>query len=991
MKQGLLPRLNAVMACAMLQLAPLEAEKEAEVSLRQAFEFLNQKLKPPFVIRNLTSDEYLQLNQALVYGVLCEPSSARVHLKHLHGIVSDGYACFVGLLVKIVNELYTQLVGEVKLQLVWIVKEMIDVSAVGIDALISSLLRRIAGGDFSEGNLWLCYEMVSVLCEKWDWLVKEEPLVVPCALFVFLRVLSDHCRPSLSDAKIAPLRKKEIDFCVRLLREQFHLCFKIGRDLVRILQDLGHVPAFCTILKDLFLTPAAFRIPGFSDIKQLCRMRTSSRYFVLRVTPEMEAQLRFLLTYVKFGNQRRYLEWFSQKFLYGPEKEVILCDIVRFICCAHHPSNEIIQSAVVQRWVVIGWLLKYCQRNYEVANFKVALFYDWLFFDEGMDNIMNIEPAMLLMVHSVPQYIDVTRALLEFLFFSVDNYNVELKNEINSGVTSAFRTLLRKGVVRSLEVLTSCKLLHPGLRERLQLFLKPTDHVKSHSLLSPCSLVPCVGTERLALEGAKPKVIDKDQSHQEPREAPGSPSDVQVSPSILIENEKTPCDTVETMCQTLHDNISKSYVMGLRSLEDLLQLLAEIDYQSLPGNSLKDVFNKIWKDFESNGHVLFYSHSLLMKDAAGDSEFQSATALIIRKFIFSPNKGMLELFSFVLREGYPARALILFYAVRLAYEAHVARTENLVDDKLKCAGDPRIVLLRFHIDGHLRRKKMENEHEVAPELNSEKNLLDEFVGGAFAAYQSYLSYSRSTLKNGEDRTLVELLAYDLLSCFEWDHSRLSFKIGSVFSFLPDLSVGQEVIVRLIVIRLSYINMIDLQFQLGVKKYAVFGDNADAILIIVKNSLTWNSAEQHKLWGLLRSELAVSDLKVERLVLEFFGSEALDANISSVAVEGLLTLCCCRGPTPELVGAIVLLPDNCFQGFSAAVLSTWAASSSSFLFNSLANLAEKLQNPNGDSLLSESGITMNQSAILWILNYCKSHVVNFDIFRKLSSIIPVEPL
>ncbi|KAL1803123.1 hypothetical protein ACET3Z_031770 [Daucus carota] len=117
----------------------------------------------------------------------------------------------------------------------------------------------------------------------------------------------------------------------------------IGRDLVRLLQELVHVPEFRAIWKDLMLSPTEFKVPEFRDISQLYRVRTSSRYFLLRITPVMESQLRFLLSDVKFGNHRR--------------------------------------------------------KNYVEASVKLALFYDWLFFDEKVDNVMNIEPAFLLMEH----------------------------------------------------------------------------------------------------------------------------------------------------------------------------------------------------------------------------------------------------------------------------------------------------------------------------------------------------------------------------------------------------------------------------------------------------------------------------------------------------------------------------------------------------------------------------------------------------------------
>lgn len=459
------------MASKLIQIASHEAENPTEVSLRQAFEYLEPKLRPPFRLPFPTPQEYAQLNTAILYGILREPHLAKTHIKHLHAIISDGYGLFVSLVVKIVNELYSKFVYSVKFQCIWVTQELVGVSAVGIDGLLVSLLRQIVGGDFSEGNLWLCFELVSLFSSNWVWLVEEEPLVLTSALFTYLRVLSDQCRVS-SNAKLEALKQMEIEFCVRILREQFQLCLKIGRDLVRLLQDLVYVPEFQAIWKDLILNPGVFRTPGFSDISQIYQTRTSSRYLLLRITPIMETQLRFLLTHVKFGSQIRYQAWFARKFLCGPERETVICDIVRFICCAHHPPNEIIQSVVIQRWAIIGWLLTFCTKNYAEANVKLALFYDWLFFDERVDNIMNIEPAMLLMVHSIPKYIDITHKLLEFLFLLVDSYDVERNHIINRGVLSAFSILARKGVVHSLGVLTSCSTLSPLLRERLVMFLK---------------------------------------------------------------------------------------------------------------------------------------------------------------------------------------------------------------------------------------------------------------------------------------------------------------------------------------------------------------------------------------------------------------------------------------------------------------------------------------------------------------------------------------
>uniref|UniRef100_A0A2P2QN90 Integrator complex subunit 3 homolog n=1 Tax=Rhizophora mucronata TaxID=61149 RepID=A0A2P2QN90_RHIMU len=439
------------MASRLLKTGTHEAQNELELSMRQAFEELEPKLRPPFPLAIPNPQEYSQLNRALLYGVLTEPHLAKTHIKHLHAFVTDGYEFFVGLILRIVDELYAKLVDPVRVQLISAVKEMVDVLGVGCDRLFVSLLRQIVGGDSSDGNLWLCFELVGLFLSKFGCLIDEKPLVLTSALYVYLRLLADHCRVS-GNPKVEFLKQLEIEFCVKMIRENFSSCMKIGRDLIRLLQDLFHVPDFRALWRDLVLSPGEFNAAGFSDISQLYCIRTSSRYFLLRITPEMEIQLRFLLSHVKFGDQKRYQVWFAKKFLFGPERETLVSDIVRFICCAHHPSNEIIHSKIVPRWAAIGWLMSTCGKNYVTASVKLALFYDWLFFDERVDNIMSIEPAMLLMVCSMPKYMGITRSLLDFLLLLVDNYDVDRKDIIIKGISSAFGALVRKGVVQSLDV-----------------------------------------------------------------------------------------------------------------------------------------------------------------------------------------------------------------------------------------------------------------------------------------------------------------------------------------------------------------------------------------------------------------------------------------------------------------------------------------------------------------------------------------------------------
>ncbi|VYS62677.1 unnamed protein product [Arabidopsis thaliana] len=491
---------NHFVTSKLIRVSLHEVENQLELSLRQAFENLQPKLRPPFSLELPDPQEYLELNKAIVYGVLCEPNSSKTHIKHLHALVTDGYAFFTSLLIGIVVELYVKLVDSAKIQLIWVTKEMIDVSSVGIEDLVVSLLRRIGSGDYGDHNVWLCSELVSLFLEKWECLLDDSPLVLTSALYSFLRLLADHYRV-LGVVKLENVKRLEIKFCVKMFREQLHLSLKIGRDLILLLQDLSHVSEFREIWNDLVSNHC-------SEIYQL---KTSSRYFLLRITPEMETQLRFLLGNVKLGSHKRHQIWFLKKFLLGPEKETLLIDIVRFVCCVIHPTNEIIRSEIMPRWAIIGWLLELCRQNHHIErSVMLALFYDWLFFDERIDNIMNVEPAALLMVWSIPQYPHITHSLLEFLLHLVETYDITRRDTIVRGLTSAFREIERKGVLRSLDIFLTNPALAPDLKKKLANLLSCHQEKTVHVNLNQVSVLSkqTVLSSEANLKDCSTKIVD---------------------------------------------------------------------------------------------------------------------------------------------------------------------------------------------------------------------------------------------------------------------------------------------------------------------------------------------------------------------------------------------------------------------------------------------------------------------------------------------------
>lgn len=288
---------------------------------------------------------------------------------------------------------------------------MIKTNTNGLDGVVLCLFRQIPGGDLSPKSVWLAEKLVDLLIENRLWLDKL-PVLVATSVYTYLRIIVDHL--CSRDAQIKELRQKEIDFCVSLLRERFIDCMTIGRDLVRLLQNVARVPEIELIWKDIQKNPTVLCPTFTGGVTQLMQTRTSRRFLQCRLTPEMERKIVFLTSNVKFGQQKRYQDWFQRQYLATPESQSLRCDLIRFICGVIHPSNEVLCSDIIPRWAIIGWILSSCTSNIAASNAKLSLFYDWLFYDER-DNIMNIEPAILVMHHSVRSHPVISVTLLDFL------------------------------------------------------------------------------------------------------------------------------------------------------------------------------------------------------------------------------------------------------------------------------------------------------------------------------------------------------------------------------------------------------------------------------------------------------------------------------------------------------------------------------------------------------------------------------------------------
>ncbi|XP_058793305.1 integrator complex subunit 3 homolog isoform X5 [Phymastichus coffea] len=422
------------------------SEKEAHDSLNNA------------VCKDKTHEE---ISLGLLIEILTEPQAASNSYRDLTLLTRDGLAVVIASLNQIVLEKYIKLTDVAKNQLMWLLREMIKTNVNNVDNLCLSLLRHAAGGDISSRNIFLVENLLEIFHDNRSWLDKF-PYLIASIVYTYLRLIEDHSATHLSN-----LRQKEVTFLVCLIREKITDCLVIGRDFIRLLQNVARIPEIEILWKEILLNPKSLN-PNFNGVLQFLQTRTSRRFLQSRLTPDMERKLVFLTSQVRFGNHKRYQEWFQRQYLATPESQTLRCDLIRFIVGVIHPTNELLCSDIIPRWAVIGWLFTTCTMPVAASNAKLALFYDWLFFEPEKDNIMNIEPAILVMHNSMRSHPAVTATLLDFLCRIISNFYPPIEEKVKHGIFLSLRNILEKRVLPSLHPLFDSPKLDRELRVKIR-------------------------------------------------------------------------------------------------------------------------------------------------------------------------------------------------------------------------------------------------------------------------------------------------------------------------------------------------------------------------------------------------------------------------------------------------------------------------------------------------------------------------------------------
>ncbi|KAK3097008.1 hypothetical protein FSP39_005554 [Pinctada imbricata] len=745
------------------------------LSEREANDALNS-----YVCRGAPQHEEVQLG--LLYSILVDPKAAAKTYRDLSLVSRDALSLVQTRTNQLIFEKWLKLLDNVRSQIIWLCKELIKSGVAGAEVVCHNLLRQIAGGDISPKNVWLTEALLDVLVESRPWLDKF-PSLMSNVVFTYLRVIVDH-----NGQVYANLRQREVDFCISLLREKWSDCQAIGRDLVRLLQNVARIPEFDRLWKDIMLSPSSLSPTFTAGVQQLMQTRTSRKFLITRLTPDMESKLVFLITKVKFGQHKRYQDWFQRQYLSTPESQSLRCDLIRYICAVFHPPNELLCSEIIPRWAVIGWLLTTCTSNVAATNAKLALFYDWLFFDPERDSIMNIEPAILVMFHSIRPHPAITATLLDFLCRIMPNFCLPLQAQVRNGIFTSLKIILEKRVLQSLSPLFDNVKLDTELRNLIR-----------ENFSEFCS--PEVVKEDVV---NNKEVIDLDtDNHLDNNLSDAAFSD---------EEDDIPLDKIrqDNKFQPIRDTRYQPI-----NLDEYLEQLGGGDIQKYT-EELRDE-----KDQEIQCEVMDRLLQMMLREDEFDQDLAvplSACLCQILSTQFNNNLFPQELDEESLEESVGSPLYVMFRFLTTIPEEDPNRIPILT---LLGEMYTRQARIGYHLLYFIKVGK----------VNDEK-----------------MNTYRDFCKSLDNKDLESCLISDLKLCQEDDVRLFTFLVPDIYTNFSNIAIGNAELLQMIVSAIDGTQLQELICQILQGHLIMF--RKDSFLSVLNASLDWETLEQYFLWQLI---------------------------------------------------------------------------------------------------------------------------------------------
>nr|CAG4651625.1 EOG090X0205 [Triops cancriformis] len=794
-----------------------------------------------------------EVTMGFLFSILTDPPSAARSYCEFNLVSRDGYSPLINHATQLIVEKYIRLLETPRVQLLWLVKELVRNSAVGTDGLVWNLMRQVAGGDVTPKNLWLADNLIDVFLEHRTWLDKY-PILIASVVYTYLRLLEDHVAPGL-----AALKQKEVTLVAALLREKFADCLVIGRDLVRLLQNVARIPELEGVWRDLLHNPKVLA-PNFTGVLQLMQVRTSRRFLQARLTPDMEKKLGFLTSQVRFGYQKRYQDWFTRQYLSTMESQSLRCDLIRFIVGVIHPSNELLCSDIIPRWAVIGWLLTTCTSNVAAANAKLALFYDWFFYDPEKDNIMNIEPAILVMYHSMRPHPAITATLLDFLCRIIPSFYPPYTAQVRGGVVTSLRQILEKRVLPSLSPLFDSTKLDHDLRSLLL-----------ETLPEFCNTESSFREERLHLNEDGLDNIETLDNHVKREDEP------------VFSDEEDPDDIPLAKVRLKDKNISSTNSQPLPT--DIAQHLEELD------SPLKTQMEQLYHEQDNEA-----------KCAAVESFVQLVTTE-------PPESETMTVL---------AQILCIMFASQFETKLFKAdATPEAIEDSIS---RPMFVLFRAASE----MMEDEAGKTVMLDLIWEMKQIRPVVGYYLLYYLKasqadeikWSVYKELCGKSSDPFGTVIL--DDFKRCMEDDISLMVYLTPALFQNFPTVCRGNPALIHTLVFSIDASQLHQLMCLVAQGSLVLVGTEHAPFFKLVEESLNWETWEQLCLWHLLRSHGCSLPTNMFTPVLSILQSPQ-----HTEALSALLIKFSHEKPTSDLVQALLARELKSHDLLTSSLLSYWS--------------------------------------------------------------------
>ncbi|KAI0237347.1 Integrator complex subunit 3 [Lamellibrachia satsuma] len=817
-----------------------------------------------YVCKGQPQHEEVQLG--LLYNILCDmktdTKTAATYYRDMTLTSRDGLTKVLTVTNQLIYEKWIKMQDTPRTQLLWFAKELVKNGVTGADSIIHSLIRQIAGGDVSAKNIWLTESVLDILTEHRQWLDKL-PQLLPIALYTFLRVIVDH-----GNRMFHNLRQREVEFCISLLREKWTHCIVIGRDLVRLLQYVARTPEFEKLWRDMLHNPTAIH-PQFTGVLQLLKMRTSKRFFVSRLTPDMENKLLFLTSKVKFGQQKRYQDWLQRQYLSTPESQSLRCDLIRYICAVIHPSNELLCSDIIPRWAVIGWLLTTCTSNVAASNAKLSLFYDWLFFDPEHDSIMAIEPCILVMHHSMRPHPAITATLLDFMCRIMSNFYLSLAVEVKQGIYTSLRCIVEKRVLPSLSPLFDNSKLDKELRSMIR-----------ENFQEFCS-AEAIKDEPGSNNNNQKLMMAKDPTVNHLNES-NNLTDITAEFSEEEEDDiPLPCSSTEK----LRSELKFQPIKEPPKFEpiDITEHVEQLD------GEIKRLVTVLQKESDNEAQCELMDQ--LMQTIIRE-EFDQDTAMILATCLCQLTAAQLnnsilphDFDDELLEDSIGTPLFVIFRNICQTPEEDPSRQPLLMLLEEMSNKQTRIAYLFLYF---LKVSKVQTDEKML-------------------AYKDFC-------KNMENRDLKTCLMTDLTLCQEDDVRLFSFLIPDIYTQFPSIAIGNSELLHLIVSSIDATQLQDLVCEILRGHLEMF--RKDSFLSVLNASLDWDTIEQYFLWQLI----ATHNIPVEHIMPIL---PKLDFAAHSEALSCILIQLKQDCPTEELLRPILRRECKKNDFFTVSILKFWA--------------------------------------------------------------------